>query len=48
VVVVIVRIGHLRLNITIGSVARLGITYKYIKMIGSLLLSLRRVLSIYF
>jgi hypothetical protein len=48
VVVVIVKIGHSRLNITIGNAVRLGITYKYIKRIGSLLLSLRRVLSIYF
>ena len=47
-VVIIVRIGHLRLKITIGNAVRLGIIYKYIKKIGSLLLSLRRVLSVYF
>jgi hypothetical protein len=48
VVVVIVRIGYQQLNIAVGSVARLGTTREYIRRIKSLLLSLRRVLSIYF
>jgi len=43
-----VRIGHQRLNVAVGSMARLGITREYIRRIESLLLSLRRVLSIYF
>ena len=44
----IVRIGHLRLNVAVGSVARLGTTPERVRRIESLLLSLRRVLSIYF
>ena len=47
-VVIIVKRGHLWLNITVGSIVRLGIIYKYIKRIGSLPLSLKRVLSIFF
>ena len=43
-----VRIGYQRLNVAIGSAARLGITCEHVKRIESLLLSLRRVLSIYF
>jgi hypothetical protein len=45
---VIVRIRHQRLNVAIGSAARLGIMREHIRRIESLLLSLRRVLSIYF
>ena len=48
VVVVMVRIRHQRLNIAVGSAARLGIMREHIRRIKSLLLSLRRVLSIYF
>ena len=44
----IVRIRHQRLNVTLGSTARLGIMREHIKRIESLLLNLRRVLSIYF
>ena len=44
----IVRIRHQRLNVTVGSAARLGIIREYVRRIESLLLSLRRVLSIYF
>jgi len=47
-VVVIVKIGHQRLNVAIGSAARLGIMREHVRRIESLLLSLRRVLSIYF
>jgi len=47
-VVMMVRIGHQRLNVAVGSIARLGITHKHVRRIKSLLLSLRRVLSIYF
>ena len=47
-VVVIVRIGHQRLNVAVGSAARLGITREHIRRIESLLISLRRVHSIYF
>ena len=47
-VVVIVRIGYQRLNVAVGSAARLGTTREHIRRIESLLLSLRRVLSIYF
>ena len=43
-----VKIGHQRLNVAVGSAARLGITREHIRRIESLLLSLRRVLSIYF
>ena len=43
-----VKIRHQPLNIAVGSAARLGIIHKYIRRIKSLLLSLRRVLSIYF
>jgi hypothetical protein len=43
-----VRIRHQRLNVAVGSVARLGIIHEHIRRIESLLLSLRRVLSIYF
>ena len=43
-----VRIRHQRLNVAVGSAVRLGIMHKYIRRIESLLLSLRRVLSIYF
>ena len=43
-----VRIRYQQLNVAVGSAARLGIIYKHIKRIKSLLLSLRRVLSIYF
>jgi hypothetical protein len=45
---VIVRIEHQQLNIAIESVVILGTTHKYSRRIKSLLLSLRRVLSIYF
>ena len=41
-------LGHWRLNIAVGSMARLGITHKHVRRIESLLLSPRRVLSIYF
>ena len=44
----IVRIGHQRLNVAVGSVVRLGTTREHVRRIESLLLSLRRVLSIYF
>ena len=47
-VVVIVRVGHQRLNVAVGSAARLGTTPERVRRIESLLLSLRRVLSIYF
>jgi hypothetical protein len=43
-----VRIGHQRLNVAVGSVVRLGITREHVRRIKSLLLNLRRVLSIYF
>ena len=43
-----VRIRHQRLNVAVGSAARLGIIREHIRRIESLLLSLRRVLSIYF
>jgi len=43
-----VKIGHQRLNVAVGSVARLGTMHKHVRRIESLLLSLRRVLSIYF
>jgi len=46
--VVIIRIGHQRLNVAVGSVVKLGITCKHVRRIESLLLSLRRVLNIYF
>ena len=46
--VVMVKIGHQRLNIAVGSAARLGTMRKYVRRIESLLLSLRQVLSIYF
>ena len=44
----IVRIGYQRLNVAVGSAARLGTTPERVRRIESLLLSLRRVLSIYF
>jgi len=47
-VVVMVKIGHQRLNVAVGSAARLGTIRKHVRRIESLLLSLRRVLSIYF
>ena len=43
-----VRIRHQQLNVAMGSAARLGIIREHIRRIESLLLSLRRVLSIYF
>ena len=43
-----VRIRYQQLNVAVGSAARLGIIHKHIRRIKSLLLSLRRVLSIYF
>ena len=45
---VIVRIGYQQLNVAVGSAARLGTTREHVRRIESLLLSLRRVLSIYF
>ena len=45
--VVIVKIRHQRLNVAMGSTAKLGIIREHIRRIESLLLSLRRVLSIY-
>jgi len=47
-VVVMVKIGHQRLNVAVGSAARLGTMREHVRRIESLLLSLRRVLSIYF
>ena len=47
-VVVIVKIRHQRLNVAVGSAVRLGIIREHVRRIESLLLSLRRVLSIYF
>jgi hypothetical protein len=43
-----VRIRHQRLNVAVGSAARLGTMREHVRRIESLLLSLRRVLSIYF
>ena len=43
-----VRIRHQRLNVAVGSAVRLGTIREHIRRIESLLLSLRRVLSIYF
>ena len=46
--VVMVRIRHQRLNVAVGSTARLGTMREHVRRIKSLLLSLRQVLSIYF
>ena len=46
--VVIVKIRHQRLNVAVESAVRLGIMREHVRRIESLLLSLRRVLSIYF
>jgi len=43
-----VKIRHQRLNVAVGSAVRLGIMREHVRRIESLLLSLRRVLSIYF